>query len=123
MSNRYAKKINENLIYHSAKNPIILENGDFLLTTNKDVLLSYGYKEVICVSPTPEEGYYAVSYDWVETDTQYVQTWIYEPIPEIPYEPSVEERLDNVETAVSVNEETTNMLLDCILEMSEIVYA
>lgn len=119
---KYAKMVNGTLCYHNKDNPLIF-NGSTVVTSNSELLLLSGYKAVVYTPPSPPEGYQVSSFNWTETDTQYVQTWTYELIPEEVYENSIEERLEIVETAVSVNEETTNMLLDCILEMSEIVYA
>ena len=119
---------NGELERHSIHNPIILKNGSMLVSGDPDVLLPYGYKKVIYTAPPEQEGYYA-DFTWKETDTEIVQMWeLFEIEDDGPQ--SMEERMIGVENSIDElsmntanNEETINMLVDCILEMSEIVYA
>ena len=73
---RFAKLIDGAMLY--APNPIRLDREDIF--TNDPS--SYGYKPVICPEPPQQEGYYAVFDGWVETETEIVQLWRLDSVPE-----------------------------------------
>lgn len=73
---RFGKFENEVLILF--RNPLRTDTED-IFTNDKDILLSFGWKEIVYTSPEEHEGYYPVSL-WEETDTQIIQIWTYEPI-------------------------------------------
>lgn len=60
------------------KNPLRTEDKD-IFTNDPELLLQYGWKEVVNTTPEERQGYYPVQH-WEETDTQILQTWTYEPI-------------------------------------------
>lgn len=93
---KFGKIIDGVLVVKRYGTPIIVD-GISYITNDETLCRNAGYKEVVYVDPTPDDGYNAVSYDWVETDTQLVQSWAYEPIAEGPQEPTIEERLELVE--------------------------
>lgn len=63
-----------------AKFPIE-HDGRTYYSSDPDVMLSLGYKEVVyTTAPTSETGVYKPT--WTETDTQIVQEWIFEAYTE-----------------------------------------
>ena len=70
-------KLNDQIITYF-RNPLRVDGKD-IFTNDPELLLQYGWKEVIFTNPEEREGYYPVSH-WEETDTQIIQTWTYEPI-------------------------------------------
>ena len=93
----YGKLINGNMSIHNMSNPIRKDNGNLLLSNDPDVLAKYGYKELIYTTPEVEEGYVTSGYTWVESENAFTQVWSFELAPEP--EPTVEERLEAMETA------------------------
>lgn len=129
MHNVFGKMVDGKLYIHSINNPIHKEDGTLLVSGDATLLLSYGYKKIIYTEPPFQEGYRAQC-SWNETEHEYIQTWTLVEDEQIEEESTFEDRLEGVEGSVTelsatlaVNEETTNMLLECILEMSEILYA
>ena len=68
------------------KNPVFAPS-EHIFTNDKDILLQYGFKEIVYTDHEEREGYYPIAH-WEETETQIAQNWSYEPIAE---EPSVED--------------------------------
>ena len=114
--NVFGKITNGIVETHSIYNPIINEDGSLLVTGDAEILLQYGYKKMIYTDAPVKEGYYAES-KWVEGETEYTQEWTL-----LEEEKTIDETA-LLEERIAANEETTNMLLDCILEMSELLYA
>lgn len=57
-------------------------DGEDIFTNDKDLLLRYGWKEVVfTTSPETKEGFYADSH-YEETNTQIIQKWEILPIEE-----------------------------------------
>lgn len=112
---KFGKLIDGVLVVKKYSTPIVVD-GISYITSDENLCRQAGYKEVVYIEPTPEEGYNAVSYDWIETDTQIIQTWTYEEEVIVPYEETVEGRVDNLEL-------TNDMLIECILEITEVIYA
>ena len=98
--NRYGKLVDNKIVYHNAKNPIILEDGRKIVSTDPQVLLEHGLKLIVFSLPAAPLGYVANGYEWVEEEKQIVQTWDYVEYIEPEEEPSVEERLEAVEAAM-----------------------
>lgn len=73
---RYAKLIEGELFY--APNPIRLHGADVFTTDPRP----YGYKGVVFPAPPEQEGYAAVPDGWEETDTEIMQKWRLEPLPD-----------------------------------------
>ena len=96
----FGKIINGQLNLHTTINPIITESGGNLFSENPEILAEYGYKEIIYTNPSPKDGYQALDFTWEEKENTIEQIWTYEPVPEMPYEPSYEERLDAIESAI-----------------------
>lgn len=117
MSQKLAKLIDGTLMYHGVNNPILLDNGKTLLTTDENVMRLHGYKEVVYTEPLPEEGYIVGDFVWEETETQIIQRWNY-----IEYTEPIEEKSE-LETRVDDMDDTISMLTECILEMSSVIYA
>lgn len=89
---KYAKLKNGVPVY--ARNPIKLEapitvdgveHSGYLSTNREDVLLELGYKPVRHTTAPAEEGY-TYSAKWEETETEIVQVWTGEKLPDDPYE-------------------------------------
>ena len=57
-------------------------DGKDIFTNDKDLILQYGWKEIINTeAPETEEGFYA-NYHYEETETQIIQKWEILPLPE-----------------------------------------
>ena len=76
--------------------PIVLEKeieidgtihptGSNLYTDREEVLFQLGYK-FMRLTTTPQKDGYTYVCTWKETDTEIVQTWIEEKLPDNPYE-------------------------------------
>lgn len=74
----YCKIINGQLTRYK---PPIKADGKDIYTNDPTILLEYGWKEVVFTDPEQREGYYAEPF-YTETETQIIQRWTYEPIPE-----------------------------------------
>lgn len=74
----YAKLENGNLKRYK---PPIKADGKDIYTNDPTILLQYGWKEVIFTDAPESEGFYPVAY-YEETETQIIQRWRLEPIPE-----------------------------------------
>lgn len=96
---QYGKLINGNVIFYNWRT-IFDINGIKRNTSDPKILLTNGYKEVIFVAPSPNEGYVTSSYTWTETETQLIQTWHYTEYVESETSPSFEERLEATELAL-----------------------
>lgn len=64
------------------RNPLRTDGKD-IFTNDPVLLLRYGWKEIVYTEPEEREGFYPVR-NWDETDTQIIETWTYEPIPDEP---------------------------------------
>lgn len=84
---KYGKLENNRIIY--AKLPLKI-NGKDVFTTDAEIFLSQGYKEIVNTTPEQREGYYPVG-RWEETELQIIREWDYYPES---YEPTDEERLE-----------------------------
>ena len=92
---KYGKLINGNLIAY--RQPIRTQNGD-IFTNDGEIIIQYGFKEIIeTPKPETESGYYAVPH-WEETETQILQVWDIFPLPE----PSPEEQLEDAKEALNI---------------------
>ena len=120
----YGKLENKRLIY--APNNVIF-NGNKIFNPTKEILIELGYLPVeLGVDLQYKEGFYIEeSYKIVEEqqtpegDTipkhiERVQEYVANP-PEPEQQPTLEERITNIEA-------DTDMLTQCVLEMSELVY-
>lgn len=76
----YAKLIDGNLKRYK---PPIKADGKDIYTNDKEILLQYGWKEVVNTEPEEREGFYPSAY-YEETETEIIQRWEYIPIPEEP---------------------------------------
>ena len=111
----YAKLINGTL--RSAPKKVDY-NGKTIFNPTENVLLGMGYLPVTYTDmPTdsPDGQHYESS--WSQTDTEIVQVWTLVDNPAEP-EPEVtqEERIEALESQ-------NQMLVECLMEMSETVYA
>lgn len=111
----YAKLINGTL--RSAPKKVDY-NGKTIFNPPEEILLGMGYLPVTYTDmPTdsPDGQHYESS--WSQTDTEIVQVWTLVDDPAEP-EPEVtqEERIEALESQ-------NQMLVECLMEMSETVYA
>ena len=111
----YAKLINDTLISAPKK---VDYNGKIIFNPTEEILLGMGYLPVTYTDmPTdaPDGQHYESS--WSQTDTEIVQVWTLVDNPAEP-EPEVtqEERIEALESQ-------NQMLVECLMEMSETVYA
>ena len=111
----YAKLIN-NTIRPAPKK--LCHNGNTIFNPPPDILAEHGYLPVTYADmPTdaPDGQHYESS--WSQTDTEIAQVWTLvdntaEPEPEV----TQEERIEALESQ-------NQMLVECLMEMSETVYA
>jgi len=94
---------------------VFVVDGVSIHSRAPEFLLSQGYKPVIFNTPETRVGYVADSFSWEETDAAIVRVWNYSEYT------GTEE--DVLEKRVNDMSETISMLTDCLLEMSEIIYA
>lgn len=92
----YGKIIDGELKIHGPQFPIQNENGSITVTSSSELLIANGFKKIIYTIPEPKEGYIESYFEWIETDTEIVQTWSYEPIAE-ESQFTTEERLEAIE--------------------------
>lgn len=75
---KFGQLVNGRVKY--AKFPIVC-GGRTYYTSDPELMLSFGYKEVVqSIPPTSKSGVYKLK--WVETDTQIVQEWEFEAYTE-----------------------------------------
>ena len=110
---RYGKFVGEQLIVHDSYKPLTLSDGSTVFTNDPAVLLPMGYKLLIYTESQPPEGYHAAGFTWTESTDAIIQVWQYE---------AAEPEPESLETQVTELRATVQMLTDCILEMSEVVY-
>ena len=73
---KYAKMTDGNISY--CPNPITIDGKDIFATDPTP----YGYKPVIIPEAPVKEGFYAEFDGYEETDTEIIQKWRLEPVPE-----------------------------------------
>lgn len=75
---KYGKLIDGNLI--NFKQPIRTSDGD-IFTNDPEIIMQYGYKEIVYTTPPKvETGFYAFPH-WEETEAQIIQIWEILPLP------------------------------------------
>lgn len=95
----FGRIVDGTMIRKKYSTPVVIEGVSYI-TNDENLIRRAGYKELVYTPASPEAGYCAVSFYWLETDTQYIQTWTYEPILDEAYEPTIEDRLEAVEMAM-----------------------
>ena len=111
----YAKLVNGTL--RSAPKTVNY-NGNTILNPPEEILLGMGYLPVTYTDmPTDASNGQHYEPSWSQTDTEIVQVWTLVDNPAEP-EPEVtqEERIEALESQ-------NQMLVECMMEMSETVYA
>lgn len=114
MKNYYGKIIDGVLIMKQYSTPIQVDGVSYI-TDDEDLIKKAGWKKLVYVTPSPKIGYQPVDYTWAENETTITQVWEYTEII-VDTSPSLEEQVAELK-------EQNDILLQCILEMSEIVYA
>ena len=112
---KYAKLINGTL--RSAPKKVDY-NGKTIFNPPEEILLGMGYLPVTYTDiPTDASNGQHYESHWEQTDTEIVQVWTLVDNPAEP-EPEVtqEERIEALESQ-------NQMLVECLMEMSETVYA
>lgn len=93
---RFAKLISDKKLKYFFQ-PLKIDGKD-IFTNDKELLLQYGWKEVINTeAPETEEGFYA-DYHYEETENEIIQEWEILPLPE----PTPEEQLEDAVNALNI---------------------
>lgn len=61
-------------------------SGEQLFTNSSEVIRGFGFKKIIFNEMPKDKESYTFRSIWKETDTEIVQTWIEEKLPDNPYE-------------------------------------
>lgn len=116
MNKKFGKLEEDNLIY--APSVLIVEDKQIISPSEEDYLENGYLPIVLGVDLEYKEGFEIVmSYRIVETEEEkYIErVQEYKALPPAPDEPTMEERVSSVESE-------TDMLTECVLEISELVY-
>ena len=116
MNKKFGKLEDGNLIY--APSVLIVDNKQIISPSESDYLASGYLPIVLGVDLEYKEGFEIVtSYRIVEMEEEkYIErVQEYKALPPAPDEPILEERVSSVESE-------TDMLTECVLEISELVY-
>lgn len=116
MNKKFGKLEDGNLIY--APSVLIVEDKQIISPSESDYLASGYLPIVLGVDLEYKEGFEIItSYRIVEMEEEkYIErVQEYKALPPAPDEPILEERVSSVESE-------TDMLTECVLEISELVY-
>lgn len=116
MNKKFGKLEDGNLIY--APSVLIVEDKQIISPSESDYLASGYLPIVLGVDLEYKEGFEIItSYRIVEMEEEkYIErVQEYKALPPAPDEPTMEERVSSVESE-------TDMLTECVLEISELVY-
>lgn len=116
MNKKFGKLEDGNLIY--APSVLIVDNKQIISPSESDYLASGYLPIVLGVDLEYKEGFEIItSYRIVEMEEEkYIErVQEYKALPPAPDEPILEERVSSVESE-------TDMLTECVLEISELVY-
>lgn len=120
MNKKFGKLEEDNLIY--APSVLVIKDKQIISPSESDYLANGYLPIVLGIDLEHKEGFEIVtSYRIVEADEESdIQRHIervqeYRELPPAPDEPTMEERVSSVESE-------TDMLTECVLEISELVY-
>lgn len=89
----------------------------FLITGNPELLLKYGYKQVVYNKPETKDGYRLLDFFWEENDTTINQIWNYEELPKEEELGPPDDYIEEPEEEGPTIEERVTAIEDCLLEL------